>query len=211
MDNDIYSIIHIYFDKNLNLIFHVNNFIIIIFLIFCGIYSFIILKSLIKHNSIEIDEAKIGIGDQKIKLKINNLDRQIAYQIWVELNTRKIGLEFDENDVIIELYNSWYDFFKITRELIKSIPASKLNNKNTKQIIMTAIEVLNIGIRPHLTKWQAKFRRWYDLESKKESSKKLSPQTIQRKFPDIDILISEIRTVNQSMINYKNLMYDIIS
>lgn len=210
MDKNIYTIIQIYFDENFNFFIQINNVIIFVFSLLCIIYFFILIKNLLKHNSIEVDEAKIGIGSQKIKLKINNLDRQIAYQIWVELNTRKIGLAFDENDVIIELYNSWYEFFKVTRELIKNIPASKLNNKNTKLIIMTAIEVLNLGIRPHLTKWQAKFRRWYDLESQKSSSKKLSPQEIQMKFPEFDNLIFEIKSVNKSMINYKELMHNII-
>lgn len=67
----------------------------------------------------EIDEAEIGIGSGKLKLKPNNIDRQIAYSIWVELSTRKIGLQIDpEDDVIAEIYDSWYAFFSVTRELI---------------------------------------------------------------------------------------------
>ena len=77
----------------------------------------------------EIDEAEIGIGDQKIRLKPNEVDRQIAYQVWVELSTRKIGLEIDpDHDVISEIYDSWYSFFSVTRELIKDVPATKISS-----------------------------------------------------------------------------------
>jgi len=64
------------------------------------------------YSSFEIDEAEIGIGSQKIKIKPSNEDLQIAYKLWVELSTRKIGIKIDEeHDVIIEVYNSWYEFF----------------------------------------------------------------------------------------------------
>ena len=36
-------------------------------------------------RSFEIDEAEIGLGNQKLKLKPNLVDKQIAYKIWVEL------------------------------------------------------------------------------------------------------------------------------
>jgi len=107
-----------------------------------------------KVKAYEIDEAVIGIGDQKVKIKPNYQDMQIAYKLWVELSTRKIGLEIDlENDVIKEIYKSWYEFFKLTRELIKEIPVSKIRkDESTKELVRIAIEVLNEGLRPHLTK-----------------------------------------------------------
>ena len=43
-------------------------------------------------RSMEINEAELGLGNQKIKLRPNTTDLQIAYKIWVELSTRKIGL-----------------------------------------------------------------------------------------------------------------------
>src|SRR5690348_15678794 len=54
----------------------------------------------------EIDSAELGFGDHKISFKPNTLDRQIAYSIWVELSTRKIGLNIDpEDDVVAEVYD----------------------------------------------------------------------------------------------------------
>ena len=49
-----------------------------------------------KYSEFEIDEAEIGIGNHKIKIKPNVQDLQISYQLWVELSTRKIGLLIDK-------------------------------------------------------------------------------------------------------------------
>lgn len=54
-----------------------------------------------RFGDFEIDSAELGFGDQKLSFKPNDLDRQIAYSIWVELSTRKIGLPIDpDHDVM---------------------------------------------------------------------------------------------------------------
>src|SRR5437762_14135670 len=59
----------------------------------------------------ELDETEVGIGAGKLKLKANYDDLQVAFKFWTELSTRKIGLPFDEeNDVVVEVYDSWYEF-----------------------------------------------------------------------------------------------------
>ena len=156
----------------------------------------------------EIDEAVIGIGDQKVKIKPNYRDMQIAYKLWIELSTRKIGLEIDlDNDVVKEIYDSWYEFFKLTRELIKDIPISKIRkDESTKELVRVAIEVLNEGIRPHLTRWQARFRKWYNTESEREENRNLSPQDIQKKYPEYEKLTKEMIEVNRQLIEYRKIL-----
>ncbi len=39
----------------------------------------------------EIEEAELGLGDQKIILRANDLDRTVANSVWVELSTRKMA------------------------------------------------------------------------------------------------------------------------
>lgn len=156
------------------------------------------------YHSVYVDEVSLGIGKSNIKLKYNKKDQEIAYKLWVELNTRKIGLSYSEDyDVIIEVYNSWYDFFKIARELLKCVPPSRLPH-STKLITVTT-DVLNEGLRPHLTKWQAKYRKWYNENSEDPRS----PQEIQRDFPEYNELLSDLLTTNKRMIEYKNLMFQI--
>jgi hypothetical protein len=159
----------------------------------------------------EIDEAEIGIGNQKVKIKPNYQDMQIAYKLWVEISTRKIGLKIDlDNDIITEIYNSWYEFFKLTRELIKDIPVSKIRkDESTKELVRIAIEVLNEGMRPHLTKWQARYRKWYNEEIEKNENNSLSPQEIQKKYPEYENLIKEMIEINQKLIEYRNKLRQI--
>lgn len=163
-------------------------------------------------RSFEIDEAEFGIGNQKLKLKPNVTDKQIAYQIWVELSTRKIGIPIDlEDDVIYEIYGSWYSFFSVTRDLIKDVPVSKFQRKDTERIIKISIDVLNMGLRPHLTKWQARYRRWYERQLEKADNGDLSPQDIQRNYPHLDELGKDMLEVNMRLIGYREKMYQLIS
>lgn len=164
------------------------------------------------RSRFEIDEAQFGVGNQKFKIRPNDVDRQIAYKIWVELSTRKIGLKIDlENDVISELYDSWFSFFSVTRELIKDIPISRFQRKDTEQIIRLSIDVLNAGIRPHLTKWQARFRRWYEREIDKDENAHLTPQQIQEAFPDFESLKKDLLIVNNNLMEYRKKMYELVS
>lgn len=167
-------------------------------------------------KNFEIDQADIGIGDQKITFRPNLTDRQVAYAIWVELSTRKIGLPIDfDDDVVSEIYDSWHGFFGVTRELVKGIPAQKVGRDSTQKIIQLSIEVLNEGLRPHLTKWQARFRHWYDRELRKydegNGAEVLDPQMIQSKFPQYEALKGDMQRVNEALIKYRERMYRLLS
>lgn len=162
--------------------------------------------------SFEIEEAEFGLGDQKITLRANDLDRTVAYRIWVELSTRKIGLRISlEDDVIDEIYDSWYEFFSVTRELVKDVPVIKVRNDSTRKIIRLSIEVLNEGLRPHLTKWQARFRRWYAFQLDKDKEAALHPQEIQKQFPSYDELVTDMLAINARLIAYRAKMYELVT
>jgi hypothetical protein len=159
----------------------------------------------------EINEAEIGVGAGKVKLRPNHTDRQVAYAIWVELSTRKIGLPIDlEHDVIAEVYDSWHQFFTVTRELIKSIPVTRVTDPSTRRIIQLSIEVLNEGLRPHLTRWQARFRRWYEHQLGHADSLLKEPQELQSRFPRYSELSTELLDVNQRLIAYRAAMRKIV-
>lgn len=161
-------------------------------------------------GQLEIDEAEIGVGNSKLKLKPNIADRQVAYQIWVELSTRKIGLPIDlDHDVIDEIYSSWYQFFSVTRDLIKAVPVSKVADPSTRAIIRLSIDVLNEGLRPHLTLWQARFRSWFEQQLKTASVYE-EPQDIQKRFPKYSELTSDLIAVNAKLIAYRQTMHKLV-
>lgn len=171
-------------------------------------------KGSFAFSSFEIDQAEIGIGNGKFRSKPNQADKQIAYAIWVELSTRKIGLPIDlEHDVISEVYDSWYSFFAVTRELIKTIPVAKVHRDSTQKVIRLSISVLNEGLRPHLTKWQARFRIWNERELKKRDGSpenEIDLQQLQAKFPRYEELTMDLLRVNHGLINYRDKMYGIV-
>lgn len=170
-----------------------------VWLILTIVGVFLVLNCFVLRTEIvEINEIPLG----SFKLKINKKNREIAYKIWVELNTRKIGIPYDEeNDVIVEIYNSWYAFFIATRELIKDIPP----NWKSKELIVLSTKILNDCIRPHLTKWQAKFRKWYE----ETEDKGKCPQEKQKQFRDYEELVDDIKKVNKVIVEYSDALYKI--
>lgn len=184
--------------------------------ILVAIVTFINGHSLFRRQ-VDVDVVELGIGEQKVQIKPNYQTIQIAYKLWVELNTRKLGLPIDEHhDVIAEIYDSWYAFFTIARELIKDIPAQKAKNKDTKELILLSSNILNQAVRPHLTKWQARFRAWYDRKIQSINAYEISPQELQRKFKCSDsedcykLLIKDMIEVNKKLIYYKKVLEIIV-
>jgi hypothetical protein len=162
-------------------------------------------------RTLEIDQTEIGVGNGKVTFKPNNVDRQVGYAIWVELSTRKIGLDIDlEHDVVSEIYDSWYNFFAVTRELIKTVPITRVNDQSTKKIVELSINVLNEGLRPHLTQWQARFRRWYEYQLGKDVECAESPQDIQKRFPLYSDLEKDMLSVNRRLKAYRESMRKLV-
>jgi hypothetical protein len=130
--------------------------------------------------------------------------RRVAHQAWVEIKSRKVGLPFDEqSDVIAEVYGSWYQLFGVLRDLAKSIPADRLEDcEDTRDLVALLMQALNDGLRPHLTKWQAKFRRWYDMALPRDENRDKSPQEIQRLYPEYDELVADLRKTSDEFVKF---------
>ena len=120
--------------------------------------------------------------------------------------TRKVGLLFEEDkDVIVEVYNSWYSLFGIIRDLLKEIEPRK-KDKDLEKLENILVKTLNYGLRPHLTNWQAKYRRWYNQEIEKDTNNQLSPQEIQKKYKNPDGLDQNLSNGEFFKRNTKNMM-----
>lgn len=125
-------------------------------------------------SDVELEVKLGGIG--KVKIKPNYEVKQIAHKAWVELKTRKAGLPIDkENDVVADIYKSWYQLFGEIRELARDVPASKLKDEDTGKLVQLLIDSLNDGLRPHLTRWQARYSRWYEKAVADSNNDSLTP------------------------------------
>ena len=202
--------------NKVNLILSINVFLLIFLILVPLLAKFAKIKNLFINKKItEIEIKALGV---KCKIQNSYEVKQITYSLWVELQTRKLALPIDfENDVIVEIYDSWYTFFDITRNLIKKIPVEKINDNNTKEIIELATKVLNKGLRPHLTSWQARFRNWYFIETEKNKKSKnpISPQELQTNFYIDETykyknLIDDMSETNEILIEYKESLEKIL-
>jgi len=171
-----------------------------------GIIHWYSIKHPMSHGRAEISQLSLDIGGSTLTYNIerNYQNLEIAHRIYVELITRKASIPFDEeHDVIVEIYDSWYTLFGIIRDEIKEISGETLYHEGeSDELVRMASDILNKGLRPHLTKYQARFRKWYREEWKKSDGK--SPQEIQQMYPDYERLVSDLKNVNTYLIEYKD-------
>ena len=171
------------------------------------------LKSEKVNNQIKSVKLKYSFGGQEIEYEItkNYQNIEIAHKIYIELITRKTALPIDENnDIIIEVYDSWYELFKITREELKNLSGELLlNNSVSNDLIRLLTDILNKGLRPHLTIYHSKYRKWYNDSLSCSENKNLSPQQIQVKYEKYNELITSMKLVNQLLIEYAKQLNEI--
>ena len=74
--------------------------------------------------------------------------------------------------------------------------------------------ILNEGLRPHLTRWQARFRSWYNRELKRYEAETgtdvLDPQQIRAAFPQYNDLKQDLERVNGALIRYRAKMRELV-
>lgn len=210
------KIIDVFFDKE-NFVFSLDLNVWLL-LIIIGLTFFIryLIKKYKQKSSIQEDvelvklKYKIGGADFEYQITRNYQNIEIAHKIYIELITRKAAIEIEDGkDVIVEIYNSWYSLFKITRDELKSFNGKLLKDNNTSQeLVFLLTDVLNKGLRPHLTEYQARFRKWYSEQLDKNSEE--SPQKIQTNFEEYEELMSSMKNVNRTLIEYSEQLKKII-
>lgn len=168
--------------------------------VIAGLLAYFLWKRPNPFKSYEIECIELPlISGGKVSIKPNREVIRIAYQAYVELATRKAAIRFKrDDDVIAEVYDSWYKLFKTLRELAKSVPADRLRGcEDTQKLVELLLAVLNKGLRPHLTQWQARFRGWYSRELEKSPDR--DPQSLQQDFPKYEELVEDLDAVSDSL------------
>jgi hypothetical protein len=165
-----------------------------------------------RHDKpIQVVEVNIQLGGiGHVRLTPTWEDVQIAHQIWTELVTRKAAVPIDpDNDVIVEVYDSWNALFQRIRQLVSDVPGRCIRrDKSTQTLVKIATDTLNVGLRPHLTKWQARFRNWW--RNTEDALRMATPQEHQKEFPEYETLLAEVQAVNGMMIQYASELQKIV-
>lgn len=154
-------------------------------------------------NRWRADEMDVAFGGIKVHVKRTNEVIRIAHAAWTEVVTRKAAIPYEPaHDLIVEIYDSWYALFTELRALTRSIPAEQLRRSQDARALVNLLEaVLNQGLRPHLTKYQARFRRWFDHHTTEYDTER-EVQEIQRAFPEYDDLVEDMSQVNAKMVAF---------
>jgi hypothetical protein len=201
------DVFKVFFDGEHNLVIQISIWLVLALIVLFLIY-FLWLKNKLRYDLVKVDIKLGNVGTAEFRPNKNDL--QIAHKIWTELVTRKAAIPIDkDHDIIEEIYNSWYAMFQKVREFISDIPADLIrNNKSTKEIVRIATQTLNEGLRPHLTRWQARFRTW--SEAKKDKMMDMTPQEFQQEYPEYKDLIEDLMKVNGQLIQYAQELKKIV-
>ena len=152
------------------------------------------------RRSFTIKKVSFSALGTTVEIERNQGTVRLAHAAYVELITRKAAIGFDtQHDVIAETYDSWFEMFGEIRRLARHVePAELESNEDLRRLHDVLIDILNEGLRPHLTMWQASFRRWYEAELAKRPGE--SPQTVQRDFPSYGELVIGIAEANRVLV-----------
>lgn len=173
------------------------------------LFALLILKIIKRFKRLKnINISQICIKGVTVDIGCNKDVKKIAHKAWTELITRKLALPFDqENDVIVEVYDSWYSIYNQFRTIIKELAGN--NDAEVNKLVNLLIDVLNTDLRNHLTKYQARFRKWYEKEIEKNSDEE--PQEIQKKYPKYKEIVEDIKKVNIKIVELTNKLDEIRS
>jgi len=172
---------------------------------------FLVIVIVLRRRHFHVSTATLSLPFNlgNITYQATEQDRVFAWKLYVHLKTRKAALPFDnENDVIVEVYDSLYELFQITRDLLCSVPIENVQGK--KNITDLILRVQNDGLRPYLTKWQAPFRRWWVKAVESPDNQDKSPQEIQREYKDYEALVSDLGQMNTEMSKFAEELLRIV-
>jgi len=125
-------------------------------------------------------------------------DRIVAWKLYVQLASRKAALPFDEKfDVISEVYDSLSTIFGIARDLLVELPPHEF--ERDAGVAPLVLRVINNGLRPHLTQWQAGYRAWWNEALKADHNQGKSPQEVQRQYPHYAALVLDLQRTNTEL------------
>ena len=164
----------------------------------------------IKRTRDNREEYKAKNEEKLINSKSESATKLFANRVYIELITRKAGIPINEkHDVIEEIYNSWYKLFCIIRDEIKALPIECLKDQSNPELAQgISLKILNDILRPHLTEHQAKFRSWLEKAKQNSEYKNLTPQELQKKYPEYNALMKSLKKTNQMLIDSAEKLYE---
>jgi hypothetical protein len=127
----------------------------------------------------------------QMKFAVNLEYRRVAWKLFIEtltrVTTQPLGME---EGSLREALTSLHGLFGATRDLLKKMPPSKPTSKITVE--MLAVKMLNQEIRPFLSKWHIRLKKF-------ESANPTAPES---DWPDRADCRRELEVLRKRLIKY---------
>jgi hypothetical protein len=137
-----------------------------------------------------------GLGS--ITYESSTEDRVLAWKMYVQLTTRKAALPFDDShDLIADVYSSLYELFQVTRDLLSGMPLADIGRH--KGVADLILRTLNDGLRPHLTRWNAPYRRWWEQQLSDPTQSGKTPREVQQQYLHYKELVEDLKRTNTEL------------
>jgi len=152
--------------------------------------------------------VNFGFGAASVTIEPNDAVARAAHQAWIEISTRAGAAGFSENDLIVEVYDSWYELFRLLRRIATELPTHKGLQSSEAQLLLDAlVSALNEGLRPHLTLRQAAFREWWGHEQPVRGE---TPQARQQRYPEYGAVMSEIELAAKNLRQSADALWSLV-
>lgn len=133
----------------------------------------------------------------------DDTERNAAWELYIELVTRiAVQILDHEQGTVREALSSLYSLFGSTRDILRKYgPGVGASHKSVGGI---AIEVLNVGLRPFMSKWHPLLQTW---EAQKVSG--LSPQEHEKAWEYEPQVRQELADLRKELEIYANALAEI--
>lgn len=161
-------------------------------------------SSKFKNFKVRVNLGFLGIEGQ---WEIDQIQRNAAWEIYVELITRVTVVELKDNEGLIrEAFNSFYSLFETTRNILKKHGPDIATPTQPEDTTLghIAVAVLNKVIRPLLAKWHPILKEYEDKRPKNKSI----PEH-EQKWEHAAELRGEIRNIQQQLVKYADVLAEV--
>ena len=154
---------------------------------------------------IKAKTLKVGLpfGLGSLEFEANEVEQRAAWSLYVELMTRIAVQPLDVSEGLLrEVLTSLYSLFGLTRQILREAGPAVVHGPNSFGPI--AIEVLNKGLRPFMSKWHPLLQAH---EEKRPPA--LSPVEHERNWKHFQEMHQELAELQKQMRIYADVLAEI--
>jgi len=182
---------------------HKNTFITLGVIALLGLLAIFVLRRAPKFK-VKTVSTSLPFGLGQVELESDDAMRRAAWALYVELTTR-ITTQTLENDqgLLREALNSLYSLFASTREILRE--AGPDVGTSLESVGGIAIAVLNVGLRPFLTKWHPALSAW---EAQRPIN--VGPKEHEKNWSEEPQLRNELKLLRENLEQYVHALAEVI-